>query len=305
MSSQPPSVQSASSQRLGPFLQGVQHVGVTVDDMQKSLSFYVDILGGKVALAGTGFYGDVLQNTLFQKEQLDALERGIDPRSLGVPQIRDNSRDALDVVFISFGNTCVELLHFRDAHLDQNAPNTFPKIPPGVGHGNAGHISFHVKDDVDLNRFSRMLEDECREHGIDNVICNTIIDVKSHAERRGLPLKYWANKFWREENPDYFVEGYSDGAFGDFEGWSLFYCKGPNGEQLEFNQVTRTAKTHFDAARQSYNKANGTNFEAPRGEPVQAVTKLPGGRVACAISFHSCPALTAAVTSDREAGREA
>jgi catechol 2,3-dioxygenase-like lactoylglutathione lyase family enzyme len=279
MSTQP-SLQPATLRRLGTFLQGVQHVGVTVDDMQKSLRFYVDILGGKVAIMGTGFYGSVLQNTLFQKEQIEALDRGIDARSLGVPQIRDGAQEALDVVFISFGNTCVELLHFRDAHLNENAPNTFARIPPGVGHGNAGHISFHVKDDVDLNHFSRMLEDECREHGIDNVICNTIIDVKSHAERRGLPLKYWANKFWKDENPDYFVEGYSDGNFGDFEGWSLFYCKGPNGEQLEFNQVTRKAKSHFDRARQSYNSANGTHFDPPRGEPVQAVAKLLDGSAA-------------------------
>jgi catechol 2,3-dioxygenase-like lactoylglutathione lyase family enzyme len=280
MSIQPSSLQPASLRRLGTFLQGVQHVGVTVDDMQKSLRFYVDILGGKVAIMGTGFYGSVLQNTLFQKEQIDAVERGIDPRSLGVPQIRDGAQEALDVVFISFGNACVELLHFRDAHLNENAPNTFTRIPPGVGHGNAGHISFHVKDDVDLNQFSRMLEDECREHDIDNVICNTIIDVKSHAERRGLPLKYWANKFWRDENPDYFVEGYSDSTFGDFEGWSLFYCKGPNGEQLEFNQVTRKAKSHFDRARQSYNAANGTRFDPPRSEPVRAVATLLDGSAA-------------------------
>jgi catechol 2,3-dioxygenase-like lactoylglutathione lyase family enzyme len=277
MSSQPSSVPAPASQPLGSFLQGVQHVGVTVDDMEKSLRFYVDILGGSVAIAGTGFYGTVLQNTLFQKEEIDAIELGVDPQTLGVPQIRDNTRDALDVVFISFGNTCVELLHFREAHRDQYAPNTFPKIPSGVGHGNAGHISFHVKDDVDLNQFSRMLEERCRAAGIDNVVCNTIIDVKSHAERRGLPLKYWANKFWRDENPDYYVEGYSDGPFGDFEGWSLFYCKGPNGEQLEFNQVTRKAKSHFDRARQAYNAANGTEFAAPRSAAAPSVANPNGG----------------------------
>ena len=277
MSTQPSSLQPATLQRLGTFLQGVQHVGVTVTDMEKSLRFYVNILGGKIAIAGSGFYGGVLQNTLFQKEQIEALAQGVDPRSLGVPDIRDGSRESLDVVFISFGNTCVELLHFRDAHLDQNAPNTFPRLPSGVGHGNAGHISFHVKDDVDLNQFARLLEDECREHGVDNVICNAIIDVKTDAERRRLPLRYWANKFWRDDNPDYFVEGYSDANFGDFEGWSLFYCKGPNGEQLEFNQVTRKAKSHFDRARATYNAENGTHFEAPRGEPVQAIAKLLDG----------------------------
>jgi len=244
---------------LGRYLQGVQHVGVTVDDMAKSLEFYIEVLGGKLAVAGNGFYGDVLQNTLFQKEELDASERRVDPRSLGVPEIRTGANEALDVVFISFGNTCLELLHFRDAKKDANAPNTFPKLPPGVGHGNAGHISFYVKDDVDLNAFAKRLEEECRRRGIDNVVCNRIIQVKSEKERRDAALKHCANKFWND--PEYFVEGYSDGDFGEFLGWSLFYCKGPNGEQLEFNQVTRNVKGLFDKARRAYNEANGTTYE--------------------------------------------
>jgi catechol 2,3-dioxygenase-like lactoylglutathione lyase family enzyme len=250
---------------LGRYLQGVQHVGVTVDDMAKSLEFYIEVLGGRLAVAGNGFYGDVLHNTLFQKEELDAKERGIDARSLGVPEIRTGQNDALDVVFISFGNTCVELLHFRDANKDPNAPNTFPKVPSGVGHGNAGHISFYVKDDVDLNAFAKRLEDECRRRGIDNVVCNRIIQVNSHEERRSAALKYCANKFWNDEK--YFVEGYSDANFGEFLGWSLFYAKGPNGEQLEFNQVTRNVKGLFDRARRAYNEANGTAYEVSQSLP--------------------------------------
>jgi catechol 2,3-dioxygenase-like lactoylglutathione lyase family enzyme len=259
---------------LGRMLQGVQHVGVTVDDMKKSLEFYCDVLGGRVALAGNGFYGDVLHNTLFQKEEIDAIEQTVNARCFGVPDLRDGKKDALDVCFISFGNTCVELLHFRDARLDQFAPNLFAKLPPGVGHGNASHISFHVKDDVDLNQFAKMLEEECRRRGITNVVVNHILHVRSHEERRRLAAKYAANKFWKDS--EYFVEGYSDSDFGDFEGWSLFYCKGPNGEQLEFNQVTRKAKQHFDRARAQYNDANETEFEAPRaraGSVHESITK--------------------------------
>jgi catechol 2,3-dioxygenase-like lactoylglutathione lyase family enzyme len=247
---------------LGRMLQGVQHVGVTVDDMNKSLEFYIDVLGGRLAIRGNGFYGTVLQNTLFQTEQIDALAQSSTERSYGVPDIRDGSREALDVCFISFGNTCVELLHFRDARLDPSAPNVFPRLPSGVGHGNACHISFHVKDDIDLNAFAKTLEEECRRRGINNVIVNHVIDVRTHEERRNLPTKYAANKFWNDK--DYFIEGYSDADFGDFQGWSLFYCKGPNGEQLEFNQVTRKAKQHFDRARNEYNAANDTAFEPPR-----------------------------------------
>jgi catechol 2,3-dioxygenase-like lactoylglutathione lyase family enzyme len=250
---------------LGRYLQGVQHVGVTVDDWAKSLEFYIDVLGGKPAIQGTGFYGDVLHNTLFQKEELDAWERDVSPRSLGAPELRTGQQEALDVVFISFGNIAVELIHFRDARLDPNAPNIFPKLPSGVGHGNACHISFHVKDDVDLNAFAKTLEEECQRRGIKNVVCNRVINVNSEEERRNAALKYYANKFWND--PEYFVEGYSDGEFGDFHGWSLFYCKGPNGEQLEFNQVTRRARECFDSARQQYNDANGTTYEASQSQP--------------------------------------
>lgn len=247
---------------LGQRLQGVQHVGVTVDDVAKSLEFYVEVLGGRIAASGTGFYGDVLHNTLFEKEGIDADQANTSLRSLGVPDIRDGTKEALDVCFISFGNTCIELLHFRDARLDRDAPNTFPKLPSGVGYGNAGHISFQVKDDVDLNVFAVELEEECRRRAINNVVCNRVVRVHSHEERRSLPLKYAANKFWSE--PEYFIEGHSDSDFGDFTGWSLFYVKGPNGEQLEFNQVTRRIKTSFDQAREKYNEDNGTDFAAPR-----------------------------------------
>ena len=255
-------VSDGSRPVIGRMLQGVQHVGVTVDDMKKSLEFYIEVLGGRLAISGQGFYGPVLHNTLFQAEEIQAIAEKRHARSYGVPDLRDGTRESLDVCFISFGNTCVELIHFRDARLDPSAPNCFPKLPSGVGHGNASHISFHVKDDVNLNLFAKQLEEECRRRGMDNVIVNHVIDVRTHEERRALPAKYAANKFWNEK--DSFIEGYSDMDFGDFEGWSLFYCKGPNGEQLEFNQVTRRAKEHFNRARGEYNEANDTAFEAPR-----------------------------------------
>lgn len=258
----------AGRQSLGKMLQGVQHVGVTVDNMKKSLEFYVDVLGGRVALYGSGFYGPVLHNTLFQYEDIEAIEQNRSPRSNAVPDLRDGTKEAIDVCFISFGNTVVELIHFRDAKLDDSAPNVFPKLPSGVGYGNASHISFYVKDDVDLNQFAKTLEAECHGRGITNVIVNHIIDVKSHAERTALPAKYAANKFWNE--PKYYIEGYSEHDFGDFEGWSLFYCKGPNGEQLEFNQVTRKAKFHFNRARAEYNDANDNDYDGPRPRNSQA-----------------------------------
>jgi alkylhydroperoxidase/carboxymuconolactone decarboxylase family protein YurZ/catechol 2,3-dioxygenase-like lactoylglutathione lyase family enzyme/limonene-1,2-epoxide hydrolase len=273
---------------LGHYLQGVQHFGITVDDMAKAMEFYTEVLGGKVALKGDGFYGEVLHNTLFQKEEIEAFSKGIEPRQLGVPEVRDGSQESLDVRFVSFGNTVIELIHFRDAQLTPNAPNVFAKVPSSVGYGNVPHISFYVKDDVDLNRFAKTLEEECQKRGLTNVVCNRVIRVKSEEERRKVALKYNANKFWND--PEYFVEGYSDLWEGnDFHGWSLFYCKGPNGEQLEFNQVSRKAKENFTRAEEEYNKANGTNYWFLNSQKQSSTTHKNGSNTSRLYASYSIP----------------
>ncbi|MBW4561835.1 MAG: nuclear transport factor 2 family protein [Mojavia pulchra JT2-VF2] len=238
-----PSQVNGKSSSLGHYLQGLQHVGITVNDMTKSLEFYVDVLGGKPAIGGDGFIGDELHNLLFQKEDLEAWKQGLNPKTIGVPNIRDGSQEALDVRFISFGNTCVELIHFRDAHLDYKAPNCIGKIPSGIGFVNAPHLSFHVKDNVDLDQFAKMLEDECQKRGLTNVVANRIIHIDSETARKNSPEKYAKLDL-----------------IGDFDGWLLFYCKGPSGEQLEFNQVKRKAKEKFSFAQKEYNLSNGTNY---------------------------------------------
>jgi limonene-1,2-epoxide hydrolase/catechol 2,3-dioxygenase-like lactoylglutathione lyase family enzyme len=228
---------------LGHYLQGVQHFGLTVYDMPKSLEFYLEVLGGKVAMGGNGFYGESLHNLLFQKEEVEAIAKGIDPKSVGVANIRDGSDMALDVRFISFGNTVVEIIHFRDAKLTFAAPNAFAKIPSSVGYTNAPHISFYVKEDVDIDVFAQELEAECQRRGLAEVVVNRIIRANSAEEMKKLAPKFAKTDFTE-----------------DFDGWALFYCKGPNGEQLEFNQVTRKAKENFTRAEAEYNQANGTNY---------------------------------------------
>ena len=49
---------------LGHNLQGIQHFGFTTPDLTKSLKFYIDILGGRLAVGGDGFYGEELHNLL-------------------------------------------------------------------------------------------------------------------------------------------------------------------------------------------------------------------------------------------------
>jgi catechol 2,3-dioxygenase-like lactoylglutathione lyase family enzyme len=243
---------------LGNYLQGVQHVGVTVQDMEKSLEFYTEVLGGKVVVVENNLMGDTMQNTLFQKEELDALAQGIDLKNFGIPSLRD-AKEALDIKFISFGNTCIELIYFRDAATQNPHNSSVERIPSHIGQVNAMHLSFHVKDDVDLNVFAKILEEECQIRGMQNVICNRVIRVKSEEERKKVALKYNSSKFWQE--PDSLnADHQSEEDFGELEGWALFYCKGPNGEQLEFNQATRTVKQHFAKAQKEYNMANNTHF---------------------------------------------
>jgi catechol 2,3-dioxygenase-like lactoylglutathione lyase family enzyme len=223
-------------------LQGVQHFGLTVDDLDKSVEFYVDILGGKLALSGDGFYGEELHNALFQKDDLDAARRGIDPQALGVVDLRDGSRAVLDVRIISLGNATVELLRI-------GGTGGAGMVPTGVGHRNAAHLCFDVREDVNLNAFALALEAECRRRGID-VACNRLVRVNSEAERRATEPRFAANKFWADDK--YPVPGRTDEGFGDFHGLGFVYCKGPNGEQLEFCQLTREAKAGVAEAQARY-----------------------------------------------------
>ncbi|WP_019507600.1 VOC family protein [Pleurocapsa sp. PCC 7319] len=241
-------------------LQGVQHVGITVNDMAKSLEFYTEVLGGKLVVSESDLVGDIIQNTLFQKEELEAIASGTDPETLDIPHLRSGKQDALDVKFISFGNTVVELLQIKEAG-NQDLPHSSVRtLPSHIGGVNAMHISFNVKEGIDLNLFAKMLEQECQKRGMTNVVCNRVIRVKSEVERRSVALRYNSFKFWNEPESLAAGEPEIDWSNDPMEGWSLFYCKGPSGEQLEFNQVTGKVKTRFQNAIQEYNQANETSF---------------------------------------------
>jgi len=223
-------------------LRGLQHFGLTVEDLEKSVEFYVEVLGGTLALSGDGFYGEELYNALFQEDYLDAARRGIDPDALGVVDLRDGSRAVLDVRIISFGNATVELLRIRGA-------GGVGTVPTGVGHRNAAHLCFDVREDADLNAFALSLEAECQRRGID-VACNRLIRVSSEAERRATEPRFAANKFCLD--PEYPIPGRTDEGYGDFRGLGFLYCKGPNGEQLEFCQLKRDAKARVADAQARY-----------------------------------------------------
>ena len=52
----------AIPERLGQYLQGVQHFGITVKDMAKSVEFYTQVLGGQIVVSESELVGDTVQN---------------------------------------------------------------------------------------------------------------------------------------------------------------------------------------------------------------------------------------------------
>jgi hypothetical protein len=128
----------------------------------------------------------------------------------------------------------LELLQYRDAEqpagsgaafaepLDHMSP-AFPRMM---------HICFHIRDDVDFNKFIADLEAESARRGMTQVKANRVITVRSEKERANAPL---------DANSNGITEGKSNG-------WRLIYCKGCEGEQLEFVQALGPVKQTFDAA---------------------------------------------------------
>jgi hypothetical protein len=71
------------------------------------------------------------------------------------------------------------------------------------------------------------------------VKANRVITVTSDQERLAAPI---------EANSNGITEGRSNG-------WRLIYCKGPEGEQLEFVQALGPVKRIFDDALEARRKA--------------------------------------------------
>ena len=219
---------------LGARLQGVQHFGLTVQDMERAYSFYTEVLGGTEVMRDGDFQGERIHNTLLTDQEIEARARKVNPRAMGIPDLRGGTQ-RLDVRFIQFDNVVIELLKYRDA--DQTAGGTASFAEP-LNHMSPAfprmmHICFHIRDDVDFNRFIADLEAESARRGMTQVRANRVITVTSEQERQAAPL---------EANSNGITEGKSNG-------WRLIYCKGPEGEQLEFVQALGPVKKVFDAAR--------------------------------------------------------
>ncbi|HEX2669582.1 MAG TPA: VOC family protein [Polyangiaceae bacterium] len=225
-----------ASSSLGGRLRGVQHFGVTVQNMNRAFEFYADVLGGTEIMRDGDFQGETIHNTLLTDQEILARETKVNPRTIGVPDLKGGSQ-RLDVRFIQFDNAVIELLQYRDATQPSGNGESFaePREHMSPAYPRSMHICFHVRDDVDFNQFIRDLEAECRRRNMPQVRANRVITVSTEKERLAAPIGSNTNRI----------------TAGKSNGWSLIYCKGPEGEQLEFVQALGPVKQTFDNALQA------------------------------------------------------
>lgn len=224
------------SRTLGARLQGIQHFGVTVQNMDRAFAFYTEVLGGTEVMRDGDFHGERIHNTLLTDQEIEARERRVNPRTLGVPDLRSGAQ-RLDVRFIQFDNVVIELLQYRDAEEPSGNGASFaePRDHMSPAYPRSMHICFHVGDDVDFNEFIHDLEAESARRGMTQVRANRVVTVTTEQERLFAP---------RDSHGNSITEGQSNG-------WTLIYCKGPEGEQLEFVQALGPVKRVFDGARET------------------------------------------------------
>ncbi|MBX4865057.1 lactoylglutathione lyase [Rhizobium sophorae] len=215
---------------LGARLQGVQHFGLTVQNMERAYEFYTAVLGGTEVFRHGDFQGEAVQNTLLADQEILANQLGVNPRTIGVPDLRDGAQ-RLDVRFIQFDNVVIELLQYRDADQPMGGPKAFaePLEHMSPAFPRMMHICFYVRDDVDFNQFIADLEAESAKRGMTQVRANRIIRVSTEEERKAAPLRANTNKV----------------TVAPSDGWELIYCKGPEGEQLEFVKALGPVKKRF------------------------------------------------------------
>ena len=231
---------STSKGSLGSRLQGVQHFGVTVQNMDRAFEFYTQVLGGTEVMRDGDFHGERIHNTLLTDEEILAHERGVNPRTLGVPDLRSGAQ-RLDVRFVQFDNVVIELLQYRDADQPAGTGDAFaePRQHMSPAYPRSMHICFYLRDDVDFNVFIQDLEAECSRRGMTQVKANRTITVLSESQRQQAPL---------DANSNAILEGKSNG-------WTLIYCKGPEGEQLEFVKALGPVKQTFNEALERHRRA--------------------------------------------------
>jgi catechol 2,3-dioxygenase-like lactoylglutathione lyase family enzyme len=245
----PASAQKRSSSDelpLGSRLQGVQHFGLTVQRMDRAFEFYTEVLGGTEIMRDGDFHGEAIHNTLLTDQEIFARESKVDPQTIGVPDLRSGAQ-RLDVRFIQFDNVVIELLQYRDAKEPIGNGDAWaePRDRMSPAFPRSMHICFYLRDDVDFDRFIHDLEAEAARRGMTQVRANRVLTVYTEDERRAAPLNANSNKIRQ----------------GQSDGWTLIYCKGPEGEQLEFVQALGPVKQTFANGFESHHRLGRVRLE--------------------------------------------
>ncbi|MET0556767.1 MAG: VOC family protein [Vicinamibacteria bacterium] len=227
---------------LGARLRGVQHFGLTVQNMDRAFAFYTEVLGGTEVMRDGDFQGERIHNTLLTDQEIEARVRRVNPRTMGVPDLRGGAQ-RLDVRFIQFDNVVIELLQYRDATQPAGSGSAFaePLDHMSPAFPRMMHICFHIREDADFNQFIADLEAESARRGMTQVRANRVVTVTTEQERLAAP---------QDANSNGITEGKSNG-------WRLIYCKGPEGEQLEFVQALGPVKRTFDDALEARRRLVG------------------------------------------------
>lgn len=233
-----------SGSSLGARLQGVQHFGLTVQNMDRAFEFYTQVLGGTEIMRDGDFQGEQIHNTLLTDQDIEARAREVNPRTLGIPDLKGGAQ-RLDVRFVQFDNVVIELLQYRDADQPAGTGHAFaePRDHMSPAYPRSMHICFYLRDDVDFNVFIRDLEAESARRGMSQVRANRVLTVMDEAQRRAAPLE--ANSFPITQ--------------GQSTGWTLIYCKGPEGEQLEFVKALGPVKSTFQRAQRAHLAKQGSS----------------------------------------------
>ena len=236
-STSPATAQQTSNNRdngpLGARLQGAQHFGLTVQNMDRAFEFYTEVLGGYEVMRDGDFHGAPIHNTLMTDQEIIARELKVDPRTIGVPDLKGGAQ-RLDVRFVQFDNFVIELLQYREADQPMGNGDSWaePRDHMSPAYPRSMHICFYIRDDVNFAKFISDLEAECARRGMTQVKANRVVSVETEGQRKAAPMSANANKITQ----------------GKSNGWALIYCKGPEGEQLEFVQALDPVKQAFQQA---------------------------------------------------------
>ena len=215
--------------------------------MDRAFAFYTEVLGGTEVMRDGDFQGERIHNTLLTDQEIEARVRQVNPRTLGVPDLKGGAQ-RLDVRFIQFDNVVIELLQYRDAEqpagsgaafaepLDHMSP-AFPRMM---------HICFHIRDDVDFNKFIADLEAESARRGMTQVRANRVITVRPRRSAPAAP---------RDANSNGITEGQVEWLETDLlqrvRGRTAGVRPGAGAGETDIRRCARSAA--FDAALSSVN----------------------------------------------------